>query len=73
MKIMLKVEEIKTDPLQYKPYSPTLRADNLFVEVEVPGELSRLEKGDIILTTDGLAIMCKILATSIMKYNVYNK
>ena len=37
-KIYLKIESIRTDPIQYKPYAPTLTGENLYVAVPLPAE-----------------------------------
>ncbi len=34
--IRLKLVELRPDPLQYKPYSPTLVPDEVYLDVELP-------------------------------------
>jgi hypothetical protein len=73
--IYLRVESIRPDPIQYKPYSPTLvPVDDLpvYVKIEVPKEMVVHYPGSvsfpaqcIVLTPEGLAKMMGEIASSI--------
>jgi len=69
--IRAKLESATPDRTQYKPYSPTLTFENVYVEIPVPVENAMLvEKGGkIVLDVDGLAIILDVVATAIEKMN----
>ena len=68
--IRARLESATPDRTQYKPYAPTLVFENVFVEIPVPAEIAKLEKGDkSILDVDGLAITLDVVATAIEKMN----
>ena len=70
--VYLKVEAIRTDPIQYKPYAPTLMGENLYVAVKLSDDLFNESSQAIghkpeglILTPAGLAELMGRIATAI--------
>jgi hypothetical protein len=75
--VYLALEYVKTDPVQYKPYSPSLIPTKnipIYVAIDVPEELvdslpdeyKKLKPTDgIVLTTSGLADMMGQIAMAI--------
>jgi hypothetical protein len=63
-KITLKLSEIRTDPLQYKPYAPLYTSDGLYVEVEVPAAYvtENTENGSQVLSPEGYKYLLILLA-----------
>jgi len=72
-KIYLKVDAIRTDPIQYKPYAPTLTGENLYVAVPLPADCFDRISADLctpspsamILTPAGLAELMGKIAMAI--------
>ena len=68
--IRAKLESVTPDRTQFKPYAPTLTFDNVYVDIPVPGDHSKVEKGDkIVLTVDGMAVALDVVATAIEQMN----
>jgi hypothetical protein len=66
IEILFQWTECRTDPLSYKPYSPTFTPTGVFISVEVPkSEVKKVEDGTIILTPCGMALAMKVLASAI--------
>jgi hypothetical protein len=73
VKIVMKWNQCNTDPIQYKPLSPTLNPENTWVVVEIPNDPKYVVKDiyitdkttDIVLTPDGLALAMQKLAIAI--------
>jgi hypothetical protein len=63
--VSLVVSQLNTDPLQYKPYSPTFLPKDVTVQIQVPVVYVISSKEGIILTPKGLGYVCKILAQGI--------
>lgn len=59
--IRLKVETIAPDPNQYKPLSPVLVPDNLYLQVSIPKEevIGVNEGGEMTITLDGFKALLK--------------
>lgn len=53
------------DPLQYKPYNPTLLPKDVCVSVQVPRKYVIKSEGGIVLTPEGLGYVCKQIAVGI--------
>lgn len=74
-KVLGKVAWITAERINYKPYSPRLSFDNVYVEVEIPDEQIRQQQlyPDVpdsninILTLDGFTVLLNSVATSIDK------
>jgi hypothetical protein len=60
-----------TDPIQYKPLSPTLAPIGLIVEVEIPNKPEYIVKvcdgGTTILTPSGMTYALKQISTAMAK------
>jgi hypothetical protein len=60
-----------TDPIQYKPLSPTLAPIGLIVEVEIPNKpkyvIQAIDAGITILTPEGMTYALKQISTAIAK------
>jgi hypothetical protein len=73
VKIVMKWNQCNTDPIQFKPLSPTLNPENTWVVVEIPNDPKYVVKDiyitdkttDIVLTPDGLALAMQKLAMAI--------
>ena len=63
--VSLVVSQLNTDPIQYKPYSPTFLPKDVTVQVQVPAKYVISSKDGIVLTPKGLGYVCKILASGI--------
>lgn len=65
--VRFQLVQLNVDPAQYKPYSHTLTAENIFVDVPVD-ESEMTKTGDqIILTVDGLVSILQYIAEPITK------
>lgn len=69
VKIRMAWIQCNTDPIQYKPLSPTLVPQDVFIEVEIPNE-TRYVVGSpdgkvLTLTPDGMALAMQNLAKAI--------
>ena len=59
--VRFQVAQINVDPTQYKPYSNTLTAENVFVDIPVPDDEVTQDGKQIVLTVDGLsALLCEV-------------
>jgi hypothetical protein len=68
VRISMKWTQCNTDPIQYKPLSPTLLPENVWIEVEIPDNpkyVVRVTDKDVILTPDGMALAMQNLAKAI--------
>ena len=64
--IRLKIAELRPDPIQFKPYSPTFIPE-LYLDVEVPTNLmveeQSIEHKEGVITPDGYKYLLNYLAT----------
>lgn len=58
--ILCRITEITTDPTEYKPYSPHLEPQDVFVEI--PVEDARVENDCVILTLDGYTTLLQTVS-----------
>ena len=68
VKIRMAWTQCNTDPIQYKPLSPTLVPQDVFVEVEIPNEpryVVYVDGKNLTLTPDGMALAMQNLAKAI--------
>ena len=65
--VRFQVAQLNVDPTQYKPYSHTLLAENVFVEIPVDeDEIVKYEAGkQTVLTLDGLTAILETLGTAV--------
>lgn len=68
VKIQMAWTQCNTDPIQYKPLSPTLIPMQTWIEVEIPNDpkyVVKLDIGVTILTPDGMALAMQNIAKAI--------
>jgi len=58
-KIRLRLDRLETDPSRYKIYHPHFVPEkNVFFEFELPSSMMNTEKDGIVLSLDGLMVIC---------------
>ena len=69
VKVRARLVSVSPDRTQWKPYHTILEFDNVFVDIEVPAELVRKEKGATVLDVNGVAVLLDVYTTAIEKMN----
>ena len=69
-KIRLKWMEARPDPMQYKPWSPVLEPQEVYIEVDLANKYltnDHHKSKIVVLTPDGMAQVLKTVATALMR------
>lgn len=70
--ILAKVQELRCDPVQYKPTAPTLLPEDMWVEVQIDSTWLIRTEGTgrnkrRIFAPDAIAVMSKVVQTAMMR------
>jgi len=76
--VYLRFEECVTDPVQYKPYSPRLVGENIYVKFDIPDDTVLVGASElpptaaVVLTPEGVCAILSQMAKAI-RFNISAK